>query len=245
MLNGHVSVITGAAGGIGAATARVLAQRGARVVVADVLDAEGEGVVVGIRDEGGEARYTHTDVTSETQCARLMGQTIDAYGRIDSLVCCAGILRGSMIPVEEMDESVFEAVLDVNLKGCFRCVKHAVPHLRATGRGFIVLIASGAGVRGPSSSFAYGASKGGVHGLSLTLAARLEPEGIRVHAVCPAAIDTPLLRRSLAERAEALGETVDEAALADRLGDPVGVCQVLAFLVSPDADYVRGTVFTR
>ena len=244
-LSGHVAVITGGARGIGGATAAEFAREGAKVVIGDVLEAEAQATVASIRGEGGEALYVSTDVTSEAACARLMATARETYGRLDSLVCCAGIIRGSMVPVEEMEQALFTGVLDVNLVGSFLSVKHAVPHMRASGGGVVLLIASGAGVRGPSSSFAYGASKGGVHGLAMTLEPRLEPQGIRVHAICPAAIDTDMMRTSLAARATALGQPVDQALTGINLGDPRGVARVLAFLASADAAFVRGTVYTR
>jgi NAD(P)-dependent dehydrogenase (short-subunit alcohol dehydrogenase family) len=184
-------------------------------------------------------------VTREEDCARLMGMAVQHYGRLDALVCCAGILRGSYAPVEELDEATFRTVIDVNLVGTYLCVRRAVPYLKRTGNGVVLLIASGAGVRGPSSSFAYGASKGGVHGLAMTLEPRLAALGIRVHDICPAVIDTEMMRGAVAAGARAAGRSEEEALAGTSFGDPRGVARVLAFLASPDADYVRGTVFTR
>jgi NAD(P)-dependent dehydrogenase (short-subunit alcohol dehydrogenase family) len=147
--------------------------------------------------------------------------------------------------VDELDEDTFSEVLDVNLKGSYLCVKTAVPWMRRAGGGVILLVASGAGVRRPSSSVAYGASKGGVHGLFLTLEPRLAAQGIRAHDVCPATIDTAMMRDVIVRGALAQGRSPEEALAAAPLGDPSGVARVLAFLASPDADYVRGTVFTR
>jgi 3-oxoacyl-[acyl-carrier protein] reductase len=192
-----------------------------------------------------------TDVRREADCNALIECAWEAYGRLDSLVCCAGILRGSQVPVDELDGEIYSQVLDVNLKGTFNCVKAAVPRLRAgrsvrtTGGGVILLLASGAGVRGPSSSVAYGSSKGGVHGLFLTLEPRLAAQGIRVHDVCPGSIDTHMMRHAIVERARARGESPDRALGQATMGDPEGVARVLAFLASPEAEYVRGTIFTR
>jgi len=235
----RVAVITGGARGIGGGAAKVFAQEGAQVVIGDVLETEGNATVAAIREAGGEAVFVRCDVSKEDNCRALMGEAVERYGHLDVLACCAGIMRGSFVPVDELDESTFDSVIDVNLKGCFLCAKHAAPWMRKAKGGVIILIASGAGVRGASSSAAYGASKGGVHGLALTLEARLAPDGIRVHTVCPAAIDTVLLRQ-VKEVAAA-----PKLALPPGLGDPIGLARVLAFLASPDADYVRGTVFTR
>jgi meso-butanediol dehydrogenase / (S,S)-butanediol dehydrogenase / diacetyl reductase len=117
--------------------------------------------------------------------------------------------------------------------------------MRRAGHGVIVLLASGAGVTGGSSSVAYAASKGGVHGLSLVLQEHLHPAGIRVHDVCPGSVDTPLKRQNVADMARVTGQSVEEALATAKLVDPRGVARLLAFLVSDDADLVRGTVFTR
>ncbi len=131
------------------------------------------------------------------------------------------------------------------MRGTFLTVKHAVPHLKRSGGGVILCISSGAGVRGPSSSIAYGTSKAGVHGFVMTLQPRLEPQGIRVHAICPGSINTVLKRENVADGARAAGRDVAQALAAAALGDPMGVAKVLAFLASDDAEYVRGTIFTR
>ena len=246
-LRDKVIVITGGATGIGGATALVCGREGARVVVGDVNEADGCKVVSQVVEAGGQARFVRTDVTQEADARGLIAGAEAGFGRVDALITCAGVLRGSMTPVEAFEEAVWEGVIDVNLKGTFLCVKHAVPALRRAGRGVIVCVASGAGVRGGSSSFAYGASKGGVHGFGLTLMDRLATDQIRVHVVCPGNLDTPLKRAQIAEAARQAGRSPEEAVSSQRphLGDPEGVGRVLAFLASEEADYVRGTIFTR
>jgi NAD(P)-dependent dehydrogenase (short-subunit alcohol dehydrogenase family) len=241
-----VIVITGGARGIGGATAARCAAEGAAVVIGDVLDADGAATVADIADRGGQATYRHTDVTSEESCRHLIATAVETYGRLDVLITCAGILKGDWTPIEELEDEVFSTVVDVNLRGTYLCVKHAVPHLPQPG-GVILSLASGAGVRGGSSSMAYGASKGGVHGLSLALAGQLEPRGIRVHGICPGSLATVLKLNNIGNLAEKRGEAREAAMEAARatLGDPAGVARVLAFLASDDADYVRGTIFPR
>jgi NAD(P)-dependent dehydrogenase (short-subunit alcohol dehydrogenase family) len=163
------------------------------------------------------------------------------------LICAAGVLKGAYQQPEELLTEVFDLVLDVNVKGTFLCVKHAAALLEASGQGVVILIASGAGVRGPSSSLAYGASKAGVNGLGMTLEAHLAPRNIRVNVVCPGNIATQLKLGVIAADAERSGRSPDEAIEQARqtLGDPDGVARVIAFLASPEAEYVRGTLFTR
>ena len=241
----RVAVITGGARGIGGAAALALAAEGVQVVIGDVLAAEGEATAAAIRQAGGGAAFVRCDVSGETDCQALMAAAIEDYGRLDVLICSAGILRGAFMPVEEMDEALFSGVMDVNVKGAFLCVKHAVPWMRQVGGGVILLLASGAGVHGPSSSVAYGASKGAVHGMAMTLERSLAPLGIRVNDVCPGGIDTAMRREVALESARLAGQPPEEALAAAGFGDPAGLARLLAFLASPEADYVRGTVFAR
>ena len=244
-LRDKVIVITGGARGIGGAAAKLFAGEGAKVVVGDLLQAPGDGTVAEIRAAGGEAIFVRTDVTRAADCRTLMSAAVETYGRLDVLVTCAGVLRGAFVPVDELEEDVFESVLDVNVTGTFLTIKHAVPHLKRAGRGVVVCLASGAGVKGPSSSCAYGSSKGAVHGLVMTLEPKLEPLGIRINDVCPGAIDTEMKRENVLDAARATGRATDGALDDAKLADPVGVARLLLFLASDDADYVRGTVFTK
>jgi NAD(P)-dependent dehydrogenase (short-subunit alcohol dehydrogenase family) len=245
-LKDKVVVITGGARGIGRAAAECCAADGAAVVIGDLLAEQGEATAAAIAAAGGRVRFVPTDVTSEAECRRLITTAVETFGRLDVLITCAGILRGDWVPVEELDDAVFASVLDVNVRGTFLCVKHAVPHLPKPG-GVVICLASGAGVRGGSSSMAYGASKGGVHGLTLALEPHLAERGIRVHDVCPGGIATDMKLNNIGNLAERKGESRQAAMEAARatLGDPIGVGRVLAFLASDDADYVRGSIHTR
>jgi len=152
-----------------------------------------------------------------------------------------------MLEAEALDPATFERVLAVNTKGTFLTVRAALPHLRKAEKPVILLLASEAGTKIPSSSLAYGASKGGVHGLAMTLEAQLAPHGIRVNEICPSSIATPMRIENLVDRARAAGRDPEQArAEAIReAGDPMGVARILAFLASGDADYVRGAIYTR
>ena len=244
-LQGKVVVITGGARGIGGSTAKLFAAEGAKVVIGDLLKEPGDETVAEIRAAGGEAIFVRTDVSRAEDCRSLMSAAVETYGKLDVLVTCAGVLRGAFVPVEDLSEDVFESVLDINVTGTFLSIKHAVPHLKKAGRGIIVSLASGAGVKGSSSSCAYGSSKGAVHGLVMTLEPKLAPLGIRINDVCPGAIDTEMKRENVLDAARASGVSTDGALETAKLADPIGVARILLFLASDEGDYVRGTVFTR
>ena len=244
-LAGKVALITGGARGIGGATAIRFAAEGASVVIGDQLEAEGAQTVEAIRAAGGQTHAVRVDVTVEEDCRALAAAAAEAFGRLDCVVTCAGILQGAYAALEDLDLEIFERVQDVNVRGTFLAVKHAVPYIKRSGGGVVLCISSGAGVKGSSSSIAYGTSKAGVHGLVMTLQPRLDPQGIRVHAICPGSIDTPLKRENVADAARAAGRAIPEALANAALGDPDGVARVLAFLASDDAAFVRGTIFTR
>lgn len=246
-LDGKVAVVTGGARGIGGATAELLAKDGARVVIGDLRADAAQATLGRIAAAGGGAVFVETDVTNEDSARRLMAAAVERWGRLDVLVHAAGILKGATLLVDELDTAVFDEVVTVNLRGAFLCAKHAAAQMRTQRSGVMLLIASGAGVRGGSSSVAYGSSKGGVHGLSLVLAPQLEPHGIRVHGICPGSLATELKLDNVADVARAAGK--DPVAARERaareLGDPAGVARILAFLASDEADYVRGSIFTR
>ena len=244
-LEGRRVVVTGGATGIGRATAMHCAAMGARVVVADVNEADGSDCVAQIASAGGEAWFVHTDVSVESDVRGLMGEAVRLMGGIDGLVTAAGIARDSMVPVEDVAEQVWDDTIDINLKGSFLAAKHAVPVIRSAGGGVIVMISSGAGVRGASSTVSYGASKGGVNGLGMTLEAKLRDEGIRVNVLCPGEIATPLKLGIIEQQAKAAGDSVRLRQENTDLGEPEGVARVIGFLLSDDAAYVRGAVFTR
>ncbi len=218
---------------------------GARVVVADVNEPDGTDCVARIASVGGEARFVRTDVSVESEVRGLMGKAARLMGGIDGLVTAAGIARDSMVPVEDVAEQVWDDTIDINLKGSFLAAKHAVPAIRSAGGGVIVMISSGAGVKGASSTVSYGASKGGVNGLGMTLEAKLRDEGIRVNVLCPGEIATPLKLGIIEQQAKAAGESVRLRQENTDLGEPEGVARVIGFLLSDDAAYVRGAVFTR
>ena len=244
-LDGKGVLVTGAATGIGSATALRMATEGARVAMFDINDIDAEATVASIREAGGEARYWHVDVTIESDLAVAVDEVAGWLGGgIDVLAHLAGILMGSGLDVTEVDDDIWEPVIEVNLKGSYLVAKHIARHMMKRGAGVIILTSSGAGVLGGSSSVSYGASKGGTHGLALTLDGHLGKYGIRVNDVLPGELDTPL---KVGATEEHLRNTGDKAAYETTMGglsSPEGVAAVIAFLASDDADYVRGSVRT-
>ncbi len=246
-LNNKVAVITGGSTGIGAATAIEYAKAGAKVVFGDINEEDAQETLNTIVENGGVGKFQRTDVTIETEVEDLMKTADTAFGGIDVLVTSAGVLRGPSVRIDDFEAATFDSVIDVNLKGTFFALKHAVPIMGRESGGVILCIASGAGVRGGSSSVAYASSKGGVNGLVMTVENQVGSMGIRMHTICPGGLATPLKLGQIAESAKRDGQDPDEAVANARnsLGDPAGVARVLTFLASDAASYTRGQIFTR
>ena len=241
----RVSLVTGGGSGIGRETCFHLAASGDIVVIADINEAEGRETADRIREAGGKAESHCVNVAAEDEVRALFARIRETHGRLEVLVNSAGILRGAYVPLEELEASVVEQVMDVNYLGSFLCCKYAAPLIEESGGGVILLLASGAGVRGGSSSIAYAGSKGAVNGLGMALEQRLAPRGIRVNVVCPGSVDTPMKRENIREAARAQGRDPDRALDGVTLSDTSKVAKVVAFLASDDAAMVRGAVFTR
>lgn len=229
----RVAIVTGAASGIGAATARALAAEGAHVVVADVDRERGPRVAGAI---GGS--FEPVDVADDAQMARLVGETARACGRIDVLVSNAfATVFGSL---ESLGLAEWRRTLDVTLTAVFTGLRAVVPVMRAQGGGAVVHVASISGLAGDRGLAAYNAAKGGVVNLTRTAALELAPAGIRVNAVCPGLIDTPSLARAF-ERLPERRAVAAAAVPVGRLGRPEEVARAICFLASDDASYVTGT----
>lgn len=245
-LTGSVILITGGAQGIGEATARLCAERGAVVVIADFNAQIGAAAAENMRNDGLSVDFYPTDVRDPAQVEAAVHYTVTEHKKLSGLVCAAGILVGAWLQPEELSVDDFERTLDVNVKGVFLSARSAAPYLEQQ-QGVIVVIASVAGVITASSSLAYGASKGGANGLGMTLESRLRSRGVRVNVVCPGNIVTQMKLSVDIAAAERAGKPVEDAiAYAEQhYGVPVGVARLIAFMLSPEADYLRGTVFTR
>jgi len=234
-LDGKVALISGGSKGQGAAEAKLFAQEGAKVVLADILDDEGKKIEAEINETGGEAMYLHLDVTSEADWAAAVRAAVDSYGKLDILVNNAGILLRK--GVEETSAEEWDRVQDVNSKGVFLGVKAAIPAMREAGGGSIVNISSIAGLRG-STSTAYGASKGLVRLLTKSTAVQYGPEGIRCNSVHPGIIETDMTEEMLdsAGREQWLARTPLRI-IANAHDVALGVL----YLASDESRYVTGS----
>jgi NAD(P)-dependent dehydrogenase (short-subunit alcohol dehydrogenase family) len=233
MLEGKTILIVGGATGIGRASAALCIARGASVIIADYNAAAGQAAAAELG-----ARFVQVNVADEASVAAMCA----GIESLDALVQTAGILKGPFVEIEDFDPAMFREVFDINVTGSFLCAKHAAPLLKKSPGAVIVLFSSMAALAG-SSSYAYGASKGGVNGLALTMANKLEPAGIRVNWIAPGNIDTAMKRSVIDADVAKHGQTAPQAAL--NLGTPEGMANVVAWLVSDDAAYVRGMIVTR
>ncbi len=237
-LQGKVALVTGAASGIGRASARRLAEEGARVVVSDLDVAGGEETVRLIREADGEAVFVRADVARADDVALLIRQTLAAFSRLDCAVNNAGV-GGDLTPTHLRDEAMWDAIMDVNLKGVWLCMKYELPVMLDQGGGSIVNMASAAGLVGFRQASAYAASKHGVIGLTRSAALEYARLGIRVNAVCPGFTDTPMveaMRRDSPKRADAIVSAIPMR----RLGAPNEVAQAVLWLCSDESAFVTG-----
>jgi meso-butanediol dehydrogenase / (S,S)-butanediol dehydrogenase / diacetyl reductase len=244
-MRGKRCLLTGAAGGIGAATASRICAAGGRVVLGDRDEAEISRLAGELREAGGDAHALAFDVSDDDAVRAAIETGVELIGGLDALITNAGILTTGEI--EEVRPESFRRTLEVNLVGTFLCIRHAVPHLRKCGAGAIVCMASQAGIEGVPGASSYAASKFGVVGLAQSLARELAADGIRVNAVAPGLVDTPMLAGYFQQKAQMRGAAVEEM-VAEALEEvPIGrlataeeVADVIVFLASDLAAYVSG-----
>ena len=232
-----VALVTGAASGIGRATAIAFARAGMRVAVADVDPAGGEETVALIRRAGGTAFFVRADVSSNADVDAMVKRTVAEYGVLDYAFNNAGT-EGVMGPTMDCTEAMWDRVLGVNLKGTWLCMKHEIPHLLGRA-GAIVNCASVAGLVGFAEAAAYTASKHGVVGLTRSTALELARAGVRVNAVCPGVIQTPMIDRALGGDPAKIA-AYQGAEPVGRFGTPEEIAAAVLWLCSDGASFVTG-----
>lgn len=233
-----VAIITGAGSGIGRATALILAREGARIVVADINLEGCEETVAEIEENGGEAIVAELDVSDREQSKQVVADTLAAFGRVDILINNAGITQDALI--SKMTEAQWDTVISVNLKGPFNCTQAVVHAMLDQGRGVIINAASVVGLYGNVGQANYAATKAGLLGMTKALAKELGKKGIRVNAVAPGFIMSPMT----AEVPDSILKMMKEKTPLRKLGEPRDVAYAYLFLSSDEARFITGAVLS-
>ncbi|ESP90059.1 SDR family oxidoreductase [Candidatus Halobonum tyrrellensis] len=239
-LDSKTAVVTGGGSGIGRATAERFAAAGANVVVADVDADGGAETVDAVEDAGGSATFVETDVSDAASVEAMVATAVDEYGSLDVAHNNAGI-EGDDAPLAEQSEENWDRVVDINLKGVWLCLKHELAEMAANGGGAVVNTASIAGLAA-AGAVPYVASKHGVVGLTRVAANQYAEAGVRVNAVCPGVIDTPMVARASEESPEEIEGFVGMQPMG-RMGRPEEVANAVVWLASEEASFVTGNAF--
>lgn len=237
-LEDKVAIVTGGSSGIGRATAHALAGCGATVVVADVSDAAGSIVAEELQASGHTARFVHTDVARDEEVAALVRRTVSEFGQLDIAFNNAGI-EGASLPLHECTTEEWTRTIDVDLGGVFLCMREELRVMAERGAGVIVNNSSVAGLVGFEQAAPYVAAKHGIVGLTKAAALEYAAHGIRVNAVCPGVIDTPMVTRVATEGSE-LRERLVQMEPVHRFGTPEEVANVVVWLASDAASFITG-----
>lgn len=239
-LAGKVALVTGAGMGMGRATAELLARRGARLVVSDIDEGSARETVAAIVQNGGDASFLRADVSIEGEVETLIETTVSHFGRLDCAVNNAAIAP-DMAPIPNADLDRVDRIFAVNLRGVLLCMKYELKQFLAQGGGGVVVnIGSISSARPQAYSAAYNAAKHGVIGLTKTAALESAPQGTRVNAVLPGAIDTPMIRSAREEAGIDQNRDFTNFTLFNRLGRPEEVAEATAWLCSDAASFVTG-----
>jgi NAD(P)-dependent dehydrogenase (short-subunit alcohol dehydrogenase family) len=243
-LRDKVVVVAGAASGIGAASARRLAEEGAAVAVGDLNGDGAAGVAASIVDAGGRAESFQYDAADESSVAALVAAAVDTFGRLDAIHANAADLSAETLGLDsdasDIPIEVFDQTMRVNVRGYMLCTRYALPHLLAAGGGAVVYTSSAASFVGEPSRIAYGVSKAGVNALARHVASKWGRKGIRANAIAPGLVET--------EAVAALPDEFKAAALrhtrSSRLGKPEDIAAMVAFLCSDDGSWINGQVLS-
>ncbi len=241
-LKNKVAIVTGGGAGIGEAIAMRFAQEGARVVVAEIAASRGQSTVEAIQKLGGEAVFVQTDVSSELQVKALVDTTLNRFGHIDILVNNAGVLIShGEIRAHELSNEEWDKTLNVNLRGYWLCSKYVIPSMMAQGAGIILFIGSRTGIRGFAGLAAYSASKGGVLALKRSMAADYARDGIRINAIIPGTMDTPMNAHEFSQPG-ARDQYIPKIP-AHRLGVATDIAGMATFLATEEASFCIGGMY--
>jgi len=238
-MTGKTALITGGASGIGRATAIAFAREGAKVVVADCMTDGGERTVRTIKQAGGQAVFVAADVSRRNDVETMVRKTVETYGRLDCAFNNAGV-EGRIVPLADCKEEDWERTIAVNLTGVWLCMKYEIAEMLKQGSGSIVNTASIAGMVGFQGFGAYCASKGGVIQLTRTAALEYAKNGIRINAVCPGAIRTPMVERLLDTYPDFTEEKLIALEPVGRIAKPEEVAEAVLWLSSDAASFVIG-----
>ena len=248
-LTGKRIIITGAATGIGRSTAIMSAQCGARsIAIFDIQDDDAQETAntINTADNPASAKYWHVDVADRASVGGSVSAAVQWMGGVDVLLHFAGILHGAYEPIESFEEATWDRVLDINLKGTYLVAKQVVTYMNDQPEGGVIITtASGAGVTGGSSSYAYGASKGAVHGFTMVMQRHIDMSKIRVQDIAPGRVRTPLVLENLRQQLEKTGDRAHYESEIAGLTDPEDVAKIATFMASDAAKVMRGPVFTR
>ncbi len=237
-LKNKVTIITGAGSGIGRQTAILFAKEGAKVVVADINEERGKKIVEKIEKSGGEAIFVKIDVSDWEQPKKVCEFVLEKYGKIDVLINCAGIIRDAL--VTKMTEDQWNSVIDVNLKGPFNCIRAVADAMIEHGTGVIINVSSIVGLYGNIGQANYAATKAGLIGITKSLAKELGRKGVRVNAVAPGFIETPMTE-NLSEK---ILQLMKDKTPVGRIGKPDDIAYALLYLASDEANFVNGAVLS-
>ena len=243
-LDGKVALITGGAGGVGRATARVFVEEGASVLLVDRAESELKGAVRGLDPE--RVGYAVADVADAAEADAYVSAAVDRFGGLDIVILNAGI-TGARLPIEDYPVELFDSVLAVNLRGAWLGLKAAIPHLKKRGKGSVVVTSSVQGQAALAGTTAYTTSKHALIGMVKGAALELAPNDIRVNAVLPGYIDTPMMDRIHKDAApnapDAVHQAIAKSVPAGRYATPEEIARLMLFLASDESSYSTGASF--
>ncbi len=240
ILENKIALVTGGGSGIGRASSLVLAREGAKVVVSDVNASGAEETLSAIKEKGGDGVFVHADVSKAEDVQALVAQVVANYGHLDCAYNNAGIEGFRAGRLHEYPEEIWDQLIDINLKGVWLCLKYEIQQMLQQGGGTVVNAASVVGLVGGRRMSAYSASKHAIVGLTKSAALEYAQDGIRINAVCPGIIDTPMMDRITADREPGFKASVGSRQPIGRLGTPEEIAESVAWLCSDAASLVTG-----